>query len=342
MPTIEKIHLAVVAGGDSGEYEVSIRSAAVVMKHLDAEKYDTVLIHIRGSQWTYRNEQSVGCNIDKDDFSAVINRKKIRFDCVFIVIHGTPGEDGKLQGYFDMLGIPYTTCGSITSALTFNKSYCKGVVKSLGVKTSASVHLFKERPYDINYILKVTGLPCFVKPNCGGSSVGMTKVKEETKLETAIQTAFAEDREVLVEAFFKGREITCGVFSHKGKVEALPILEVVSKKEFFDFEAKYNPVLADELLPAPIPSDMWKKCQETSINLYSQLGCAGVVRFDYLFNEDTLNFLEVNTVPGLSEESIVPKMALYAGYTLTEFYNILIQGAISGYENDQVSKTSTC
>ncbi len=334
MPNMEKIHLAVVAGGDSGEYEVSIRSAAVVMKYLDTEKYDTVLIHIRGNQWTYKNEHSEDCNINKDDFSAIINKKKIRFECVYIVIHGTPGEDGKLQGYFDMIGIPYTTCGSITSALTFNKSYCNGVVKSLGVATSASVHLFKDKPYNTTNIIEKTGLPCFVKPNCGGSSVGMTKVKEAVDLEAAIQTAFAEDQEVLVESFFKGREITCGVFSNKGKVEALPILEVVSKKEFFDFEAKYNPVLADEILPAPIPSEVWKNCQETSINLYNQLGCAGVVRFDYLFNESTLNFLEVNTVPGLSEESIVPKMALHAGYTLSEFYDILIEGAISRHEKN--------
>jgi len=323
------MNLAVVAGGDSGEYEVSIRSAAVVMKYLDSNKYNAVLIHLRGSRWTYKNERSEECNVDKDDFSVVINQQKIRFECVFIIIHGTPGEDGKLQGYFDMLKIPYTTCGSITSALTFNKSYCNGVVKSLGVTTSASVHLFKGKPYDPADILKITGLPCFVKPNCGGSSVGMTKVKAVNDLIPAIMTAFDEDHEVLVESFFKGREITCGVFTNGGTVEALPILEVVSKKEFFDFEAKYNPVLADELLPAPIPFDVWQDCQETSVKLYNQLGCAGVVRFDYLFNNNTLNFLEVNTVPGLSEQSIVPKMARYAGYTLTEFYDILIQDTIS-------------
>lgn len=324
----ERLLLAVVAGGDSGEYEVSIRSASVVMSHLDARKYHAVLVHMKGDQWTYKNEQDVECPINKDDFSITINQQSVRFDCVFVVIHGTPGEDGKLQGYLDMLRIPYTSCSSITSALTFNKSYCNRVVASYGVTTSPSIHLFTGQPFDARQIVGLLGLPCFVKPNCGGSSVGMTKVKAEAELLPAIHRAFEEDREVLVETFFKGREITCGVFRNKGIAEALPILEVVSKKEFFDFEAKYNPLLADELLPAPIPQQMWQTCQQTSVMLYDKLGCSGVVRFDYLFNENVLNFLEVNTVPGMSEQSIVPKMAQYAGYTLSAFYDILIADAM--------------
>lgn len=324
----ERLFLAVVAGGDSGEYEVSIRSASVVMSHLDPSKYHAVLVHMKGDRWTYRNEQDVECHINKQDFSIILNQQPVRFDCVFVVIHGTPGEDGKLQGYLDMLRIPYTSCGSITSALTFNKSYCNRVVASYGVTTSPSIHLFKGQPCDAGQILAQVGLPCFVKPNCGGSSVGMTKVKTEADLLPAIGRAFEEDSEVLVESFFKGREITCGVFRNKGVAEALPILEVVSKKEFFDFEAKYNPLLADELLPAPIPPDVWLECQHTSVMLYDKLGCSGVVRFDYLFNENVLNFLEVNTVPGMSEQSIVPKMAQYAGYSLSAFYDLLIADAM--------------
>lgn len=325
----KKLNLAVIAGGDSGEYEVSIRSAGVVVANLDPAHYNVVLIHLRGSEWTYKNELNEVCPVNKNDFSVVINGQTTRFDCVFVVIHGTPGEDGKLQGYLDMLGIPYTSCGSITSALTFNKSYCNRVVASLGVTTAPSVHLFRRSDADPESILKETGLPCFVKPNCGGSSVGMTKVKTTEELMPAIAKAFREDDEVLVESFFKGREITCGVFRNNGQVEALPIVEIVSKKEFFDFEAKYNPTLAEELLPAPIPEEISRLCQETSVSLYEKLGCSGVVRFDYLFSGSTLNFLEVNTVPGLSAESIVPKMARYAGYSLSAFYDLLIRSAMS-------------
>lgn len=324
----EKLNLAVLAGGDSGEYPVSIRSAAVVVENLNPALYNTYLIVMKGEKWEYTlNGQPCG-PVDKTDFSITVEQQKVRFDCVFIVIHGTPGEDGKIQGYLDMLRIPYTSCGSITSALTFNKSFCNKVVSAYGVKTSPSVHLFRPTPINETAILEVVGLPCFVKPNCGGSSVGMSKVKEPSELIPAIERAFAEDKEVLVEAYFKGREITCGVFMANGKKIVLPVVEIVSKKEFFDFEAKYNPQLADELLPAPISEEMEQKCKTTSAMLYDRLGCHGVVRFDYLFDGDTLNFLEVNTVPGLSSESIVPKMARHAGYTLSQFYTILINEAL--------------
>lgn len=325
----KKLNLAVVAGGDSGEYEISIRSAAVVIENLNHQTYNKFLIHIKGSSWTFINQNNEECQVDKTDFSIVVNNEKIKFDCVFIVIHGTPGEDGKLQGYFDMLHLPYTSCGSITSALTFNKSFCNKVVAAFGVNTAPSVHLFRHTLIDAEAILETVGLPCFVKPNCGGSSVGMTKVKETSGLLPAIEKAFVEDQEVLIEAFVKGREITCGVFRHEKQIVTLPIVEIVSKKEFFDFEAKYNPELAEEILPAPIPEAIDKQCKEISSMLYDKLGCKGVVRFDYLFNDTNINFLEVNTVPGLSAESIVPKMARFAGFTMSGFYDVLIREALS-------------
>lgn len=324
----DKINVAVIAGGDSGEYTISLKSASIIMKYLEGEKYAPFLVHIKFGEWYCLLPDSTKVEIDKNDFSITVDKEKIRFDVVFTAIHGTPGEDGKLQGYFDLLGIPYTSCGSITSALTFNKAFCNKVVASTGVTVSPSVHLIKGYEFSIDDILATTGLPCFVKPNCGGSSVGMSKVKVKEHLLEAIETAFKEDNEVLVEKYVKGREITCGVFKSGEQIIALPIVEVVSKKEFFDYEAKYNELLAEELIPAPIDSATEIKCKETSILLYKALNCKGVVRFDYIFNESVLNFLEVNTVPGMSSASIVPKMAQYQGYTLNSFYDILITEAM--------------
>ena len=324
----KKINVAVIAGGDSGEYSISLKSASIIMKYLEGGKYNPFLVHIKFNDWYCILSDSRRVNIDKNDFSISIDGEKISFDVVFTAIHGTPGEDGKLQGYFDLLGIPYTSCGSITSALTFNKAFCNRFIASTGVSVSPSVHLIKGYDFNIKDILNITGLPCFVKPNCGGSSVGMSKVKEEKDLLNAIEIAFKEDNEVLIEKFVKGREITCGVFKTGDSVIALPIVEVVSKKEFFDYEAKYTDNLAEELIPAPIDSDIEKRCKETSIMLYKALNCKGVVRFDYIFNESVLNFLEVNTVPGMSSASIVPKMAQYYGYTLDTFYDILLTDAI--------------
>ncbi len=324
-----KKQIAVVSGGDSGEFGISVQSGLVVAKFLDPNIYKAYPILIKGNEWFHECEHTNSYPVDKNDFSVTIGSEKIMFDCVFVAIHGTPGEDGKLQGYFDMVGIPYTTCNQATSALTFNKYFCKNFVAYFGIKMAQSLYFSQPDPVTAEKILKKLTLPLFVKPNNGGSSVGMSKVNMESELAPALDRAFKEDNEILVEEFVKGREITCGVLRHKGKLVVLPVTEIVSKKEYFDFEAKYDPALANEIVPAQIPVEVEKECKETSSMLYEKLNCKGVVRFDYIFNDDGMYFLEVNTVPGLTEASIVPKMAKCQGFTLTELFTMLVEEALS-------------
>jgi D-alanine-D-alanine ligase len=323
-----KKRIAIAAGGDSGEYEISIRSAAVVEQNINTDLYEAYVIEIRGQKWRHISPEGKTYFIDKDDFSLEIDGEKVLFDAVFIAIHGTPGEDGKLQGYLDMLGIPYTTCDHITSALTFNKYFCNKVVSSFEVKVSPSRILYRGREYHPVNILRSTGLPCFVKPNKGGSSVGMSKVIKEDELLPAIEKAFAEDDQVLVEGFIPGREITCGVISWEGQARSLPVTEIISKKEFFDYEAKYTDGVADEITPADIPDDVEQQCRATSEMLYEKLNCRGFVRFDYIYNDDGMYFLEVNTVPGLSPNSIVPQQAEADGISLRKLFSLAIEQAL--------------
>jgi D-alanine-D-alanine ligase len=299
----------------------------VVKKYLDPEKFEVYPITIKGTEWLYECPQNNVYEIDKNDFSISMIGEKTEFDCIFIAIHGTPGEDGKLQGYFDMLKIPYTSSDHITSALTFNKHFCKNVVKNFEVKTAQSLFLTKSLLKDTE-VAKQLSLPLFVKPNNGGSSVGMSKITSWEELNPALEKAFAEDEQVLLEEFIRGREITCGVFKSGNKIKPLPVTEIISKKEWFDFEAKYNPALAEEIVPAQIPEDVFKNCQAVSAQLYAQLNCKGIVRFDYIFNDSGLYFLEVNTVPGLTETSIVPKMLKAQGIRLEDFFNVLVEEVI--------------
>ena len=324
-----KKNIAIVSGGDSGEYEISIQSGKVVEKYLSKEKYNTYPVIIKGSDWFHRCNHNNEYEIDKNDFSLSMVGEKIKFDCVFIAIHGTPGEDGKLQGYFDMLGIPYTTCDHVISALTFNKHLTKQVVGNFDVNTARSVMVHKAAQLSTGEILESLKLPLFVKPNNGGSSVGMSRVNNSGELAPALDRALREDDQVLIEEFIQGREITCGVLKTKGEVVTLPVTEIISKKEFFDFEAKYDPALAEEIVPAQIPAATYSSCQEISADLYRKLDCRGVVRFDYIFNETGIYFLEVNTVPGLTEASIVPKMAMAMGYDLSEFFEMLVEEALN-------------
>src|SRR6187402_2696768 len=237
-----KKNIALVAGGYSGEYVISVQSAAVIEKHLDSSIYNVYKIVITKESWTYTGTDGQPIAVDKNDFSLTINGKKVTFDAVFIGIHGTPGEDGRLQGYFEMLGIPFTSCGMVTSALTFNKGFCNKVVAALNVvNVSKSVHIFRDQPYDIKTILQQLKLPVFVKPAEGGSSIGMSKVSSADELPAAIDKAFKEDVQILIEEFVKGREITCGLYRIKGEFTVLPLTEIISSKEFFDYEAKYTP-----------------------------------------------------------------------------------------------------
>ncbi len=323
-----KPKVAIVAGGNSGEYEVSLNSAGVIYRNLNRNKYDAYIIHIKGLEWTYKDPDGKLIVVDKNDFSIILNGEKIKFDCVFVAIHGTPGEDGKLQGYFDLLGIPYTSCDLTTSSLTFNKDFCKRVVASFGVNTPKAVNLFRNKDFNIHDIVKNISLPCFVKPNNGGSSVGTSKVFEESELLNAIQIAFKEDDQVLIEQYIDGKELTCGIIQSGSKNITFPITEIVSAKEFFDYEAKYTEGMADEIVPARISEDISDKCKRLSEFLYDKLNCKGLVRFDYIYKNDVFYYLEVNTVPGLSEGSIVPKMAKALGMSLEELYDMMIQGIL--------------
>jgi D-alanine-D-alanine ligase len=318
------LNIAIVAGGDSGEYEISLKSGRQVEMHLDRNRYIPFLIEIRKDKWTHFD----GVNnliIDKNDFSLTLGNTRVRFDAVFNAIHGTPGENGKLQGYFDMLGIPYTSCDVTTSAITFNKSFCKNLVASYGIDIARSVHLFRGEKEMKDKILQKLVLPVFIKPNNGGSSVGMSKVNHHQDIDKSLVRAFEEDDEILVEEFKEGRELTCGVLRSKGEIIAFPVTEIISKKEFFDYEAKYKEGLASEVVPADVPEHVSDDCKRISRFLFERLNCRGVVRFDYIFSNERLVFLEVNTVPGLSEQSIIPKMTRAHGWTVTELFTRMIE-----------------
>ena len=320
--------LAIVAGGYSGEYVISLRSVKTVMDNLDRSLYDIYKIIIIKDRWYSELEDGREIDVDKNDFSIEVDGQKISFDGVFIVIHGTPGEDGRLQGYFDMIGLPYTTCNAIVSALTFNKSSCNQVVKNMQVvQVANSVRLFKKEGYSIGAILEDVNLPLFVKPNESGSSLGVSKVTEVSQLQAAIDAAFKEDNEVLVEEFIKGRELTIGVFEQDGKIVVLPPTEIISKNVFFDFEAKYTTGVTDEITPAQIPDDLRKEMEEKSEIIYKGLGCRGVIRIDYIWNSEDqqLYFLEVNTMPGQSENSLIPQQVIAHGMNLKEFYGGIIK-----------------
>lgn len=323
-----KKNIALVAGGYSGEYVISVQSAAVIESNLDSSKYNVYKIVITRESWSYTGTDGQVTEVDKNDFSLTIHGNKITFASVFIGIHGTPGEDGRLQGYFEMLGIPFTSCGMVTSAVTFNKSYCNKVVAALDVvNVSKSVHIFRQQPYNTAEILQQLRLPVFVKPAEGGSSIGMSKVKTAEELQPAIERAFQEDNQILIEEFIKGRELTIGLFRSKGAITVLPITEVVSSKEFFDYEAKYTPGVSNEITPAPVNDEITRKVQETATILYNKLNCKGIVRADFIYEEASgkLFFLEINTMPGQSENSLVPQQVRAAGKTLQEFYGLLLE-----------------
>lgn len=328
-----KKNIALLAGGYSGEYVISIQTAATIKKNLNAEKYNIYTIVVTKNGWDYTDESGKVTPVDKNDFTLTVDGNKISFDLAFIAIHGTPGEDGRMQGYLDMMGVPYTTCNAIVSALTFNKSYCNKVVKDFNIVNIAnSVHLIKGEPFSVGSILEQIQLPMFVKPNESGSSLGVTKVKAVEDLLPAIEKAFKEDTQVLIEEFIEGRELTIGVYRHGGNLYTLPATEIVSKNEFFDFEAKYTPGVTNEITPAPITSDIEEMLDSKSQYIYRHLNCKGVVRMDFILQDNTnkLYFLEVNTMPGQSEASIVPQQVRAAGMTLSEFYNALVEECMAG------------
>jgi D-alanine-D-alanine ligase len=316
--------IAIAAGGDSSEFEISVKSANEVSKVLSS-RYVVYVIMIRGINWYWEDQKGRFHNIDKNDFTLVADDFHIRFDAVFIAIHGTPGENGLLQGYFDMLKIPYTSCSSFCSALTFNKQACKLFLKEYKIPMADAVLIRKGEHFDPLRLVKYIGMPCFVKPNDSGSSFGVTKVKKKEDLLTAVERAFQESDEVLVEAFMNGREVACGVIKTKSKALVLPVTEIISKNEFFDYEAKYTAGKSDEVTPARMPSKITDEIQRLSSEIYDHLGCNGIVRVDFIVIGEKPYFLEINTVPGMTEESLVPKQAVAAGIKLEELYSMVIE-----------------
>lgn len=321
--------IAFVTGGYSSEAEISYKSAITIEKNLDLDKFEVYRINITPESWFHETTTGVKIEVDRADFSLSIEGKKISFDAVLIGIHGTPGEDGKLQGYFDLIGLPYTSCDAATSALTFNKRYTVAVASFGGIAVAKSLHLFRHTPVSATQILTQLNLPVFVKPNNGGSSIGMSKVNAAEELPEALDKAFKEDDQILIEEFIQGREFTIGVYRSKGEIRTLPFTEIFSQKEFFDFEAKYKG-LSTEVTPAECSDEIAFNIREAAKKVYAIFNCRGIVRMDFIYQEDKAEpfLLEINTVPGQSEMSIVPQQVRAAGINLKDFYSSLIEEAL--------------
>jgi len=328
-----KKNIALVTGGFSGEAVISYRTALTIGNNLDPAQYNVYKIDINPNGWFYELTDGRIMAVDKNDFSLQLDNRKINFDAVFIGMHGTPGEDGKLQGYFDTLKIPYTSCDAATSAITFNKRYTVAVAKMAGVAVAKSVHLFKNIPMPVSQVADQLKFPVFVKPNNGGSSIGMSKVEQAADLEAAIEKAFKEDNQVLVEEMIQGREFTVGVFKTKGNIIVLPLTEVKANddKAFFDFEAKYQGK-STETTPAEVDESVADKIRDAAKKIYAVFNCRGVVRIDFIYHEESGRpfMLEINTIPGQSEASIVPQQVKVMGWSLKEFYTKLVEEAFEG------------
>ena len=323
-----KKHIAIIMGGYSSEYEISLKSGNVVLESLDASKYTIYRVHIFKEKWVYVDDNKIEYPIDKNDFTVVANNNKIVFDCVFNAIHGTPGEDGFMQAYFNLLNIPHTSCGMYQAALTFNKRDCLSVLKTYGVKTAESYHLNHGDSYKKRDIIGKVGLPCFVKANKAGSSFGIVKVYKHKDLQNAIEVAFEEDDEIIIESFLDGIEVSVGVITFKGKTKVLPITEIVSNNDFFDYKAKYLGE-SQEITPARISDDMAKKVKAVAKKVYEVLRMKGFSRSEFIFKDGEPHLLEVNTVPGFTKESILPQQALAAGISLTELFGNAIEEALN-------------
>jgi len=323
-------NIALLAGGFTGEYEVSVNSAKNIADNLNTDKYKVYTIYVNRDRWFHETIDGT-VDVDKNDFSLTINGEKIKFDFAFITIHGTPGEDGKIQGYLDMLGIPYNTCDATTSAITMNKAYTKTIVNGIhGLHTAHSMRLFDKDMHDVAIIAATLKFPLFIKPNNGGSSVGMSKVYNVAGLPDALKKAFHEDDQILVEEFIKGREFSIGIARLNGKITVLPATEILTTKDFFDYEAKYTSGVTQEITPADLPAEQNELIAEIVTEVYIRLNCRGMVRVDFILLEGTneFYFIEINTTPGQSANSLIPQQVRAAGMHLGEFYGDLIQGAL--------------
>jgi D-alanine-D-alanine ligase len=328
-----KPNIAFVTGGYSGESVISYKSAVTILSNVDREKFNVFKIDITPQGWFYEAGNGKSSPVNREDFSITEAEKKINFNAVLIGIHGTPGEDGKLQGYFDLLHLPYTSCSAAISAITFNKRYTVAIAAFAGINVSKSVLLIKGGGGNADEIASQLNFPVFVKPNNGGSSIGMSRVNNASEeLGAAIEKAFKEDDQILIEEFISGREFTIGVFRSKGEIITLPFTEIKTKKEFFDFEAKYTPGFTEEITPAKVNEYIAEKVRTTAKKVYQVFNCSGVIRIDFIYNEEKGEpfLLEINTVPGQTNESIVPQQVRALGWTLKQFYSTLIEEALRG------------
>lgn len=329
-------NIAVIYGSDSSEWEVSVRSGEFTASQIDHKLFNVYEIFARFGQWSlmafWKNGERIVFpegghpDIDKTDFSTTLDGVRIKFDFAYIMQHGTPGENGLIQGYLQIMKVPFSSCSAFVAAMTFDKFSSKSYLRDVPyVKCSPDIFLRKGQSVDTSAWVEKLGLPMFIKPTDGGSSFGVTKVKEEKDIQPAIEKAFSEGGEMIIaEKAIVGRELTCAVYTDNGKTKALPIVEIVPHTEWFDYEAKYNG-LSDEICPANLPEKVWEYIQNTSCRIYAQLGCSGLVRIDYILAEDGLYFLEINTIPGMTSASLVPRMVRTAGLDMSEFLTTIIR-----------------
>lgn len=317
--------IAIVGGGDTSEFHVSLRSAQGVYSFIDKEKYNLYIVEMEGLRWEVQLPDGAKASVDRNDFSFMNGTERVKFDFAYITIHGTPGEDGRLQGYFDMMRIPYSCCGVLAAAITYDKFTCNQYLKAFGVRIAESLLLRQGQSVSDDDVVEKIGLPCFIKPSLGGSSFGVTKVKAREQIQPAIAKAFSEAQEVIIEAFMEGTEITCGCYKTKTKSTVFPITEVVTNNEFFDYDAKYNGQV-DEITPARISEDLTRRVQALTSAIYDILGCSGIIRVDYIITAgDKINLLEVNTTPGMTTTSFIPQQVRAAGLDIKEVMTDIIE-----------------
>jgi D-alanine-D-alanine ligase len=325
-----KKNIAVVAGGYSSEFVISLKSAQGIYSFLDKEKYNVYIVLITKDRWFVRLENNEERTVDKNDFSFRQGKETIYFDFAYITIHGTPGENGILQGYFDLLNIRYSCCGVLSAALTFNKYFCSRYLTGFGVKTARSIYLKKGEQKPDEEIIAELGLPLFVKPNDGGSSFGITKVHSAEQLQPAIALAFGEGQEIIMESFISGTEVTCGCYKIKDRAVVFPLTEVVSKNEFFDFDAKYNPASVEEITPARLSKELTEEIQSLTSKIYDWVAAKGIIRVDYIISpEGEVRMLEVNTTPGMTVTSFIPQQVRAAGLDMKEVMTEIIENEIN-------------
>ncbi len=322
-----KKNIAIIMGGYSSEYKISLTSGNVVFEALDKTKYSPYRVHIFKDKWVYVDINNKEYTIDKNDFSVTIEAVKTTFDCVFNAIHGAPGENGYLQAYFELLGIPHTSCSMYEAAITFNKRDCLSILKPYGINTATSYYLNLGDLIDEDAIISKVGLPCFVKANKAGSSFGVSKVHKKEDLQNAIAIAFKEDNEIIIESFLDGIEVSVGVITYKGETKVLPITEIVSENDFFDYEAKYLGK-SQEITPARLSDAQEEKINTIAKKVYNALKLKGFSRSEYIFKNGEPHLLEINTIPGLTKESILPQQAAKAGISLSNLFSSAIEEAL--------------